>query len=91
MKTKRIPARTCTGCGGQFDKNTLVRILKTPEDTVVFDETGKRNGRGAYICNRLSCFQTAKKRKALERSLKISISPEVYDRIEKEMVEHGAE
>ena len=64
-----------------------MRVLKTPENTVIFDDTGKKNGRGAYVCPSVECFRNAWKTKAFERSLDISIPEEVYDDIERQMLE----
>ncbi len=86
MRVRKVPLRQCTGCGERKEKKDLIRIIKTPEDTIEVDFTGKKNGRGAYICNSTECLKLAKKRKSLERSLKTSIPDEVYQQIEKEMV-----
>ena len=77
---KKIPLRQCVGCGEMKGKKEMLRVLKTPEG----DATGKKNGRGAYICRQKECLQKARKNKGLERSFKMSISPEVYDTLEKE-------
>lgn len=82
---KKNPLRKCVGCGEAKSKKELIRILKTPEDTVVLDSTGRQNGRGAYICPNSECLKKAKKSKGLERSLKISIPEEIYESLEKEM------
>lgn len=63
-----------------------MRVLKTPENAVIFDSTGKKNGRGAYICPSVECFRKARKSKAFERSLDISIPEEVYEDIERQML-----
>lgn len=86
MRVRKVPLRQCTGCGERKEKKELIRIIKTPEDLIEVDFTGKKNGRGAYICNSTECLKLAKKRKSLERSLKTSIPDEVYQQIEKEMV-----
>lgn len=78
--------RQCTGCGVRKEKKELIRIIKTPEDLIEVDFTGKKNGRGAYICNSVECLRTAEKRKSLERSLKVTIPAEVYKELEKEMM-----
>jgi len=65
-------------------KKEMMRVIKTPEDEIVLDDTGKRNGRGAYICRERSCLQKAQKSRGLERSLKHAISDEVYDKLLKE-------
>lgn len=86
MRIKKVPMRQCTGCGERKEKKELIRIIRTPEDLIEVDFTGKKNGRGAYICNSVECLKTAKKRKSLERSLKVTIPDEVYKELEKEMM-----
>ena len=83
---KKLPLRMCTGCGEMKTKKEMIRVLKTPEDEIVIDTTGKRNGRGAYICCSLPCLQKAIKTKGLERSLKIGIPKELVETLEKEMI-----
>lgn len=68
------------------DKADLIRVIRTPEDKIEVDFTGKKNGRGAYLCNNPDCLAKARKRKSLERSLKMAIPPEVYERISEEMM-----
>ena len=84
-KVRKLPIRRCTGCGEHFPKNTLIRIVRTPESEIVLDETGKKSGRGAYICKSVSCFKKARKAKRIEASLEISIPDAVYDRLEEEL------
>lgn len=84
---KKIPMRKCVGCGEMKPKKELMRILRTEENEFCVDITGKKNGRGAYLCHSAECFRKAVKNKGLERSFKQSIPPEVYDRLEKEMDE----
>ncbi len=79
--------RKCVGCGEMKPKKELMRILKTETGEFVVDAAGKKNGRGAYLCRSLSCFQSAVKSRGLERSFKQEIPQEVYDRLEKEMGE----
>ena len=62
-----------------------MRVLKTPEGPIVLDTTGKKNGRGAYLCNSLECFQKARKSRGLERSLQMKIPDEIYEVLEKEL------
>lgn len=83
---KKKPQRQCTGCGEMRDKSELIRVIRTPEDKIEVDFTGKKNGRGAYLCNNPDCLAKARKRKSLERSLKMAIPPEVYERISEEMM-----
>lgn len=81
---KKIPMRQCVGCGEMKNKKEMMRVLKTPEDEIVLDVTGKKNGRGAYLCKSGECLLKARKNKGLERSFKMSIPNEVYDNLEKE-------
>ena len=85
MANKRIPMRQCVGCGQQKSKKDFIRIIHTPENEVVIDATGRKNGRGAYICQDPECLKKARKSKGLERSLKIRIPDEIYEALEKEM------
>lgn len=81
---KKIPLRQCIGCGEMKSKKEMMRVLKTPEDEILLDATGKKNGRGAYICKEKECLVKARKNKGLERSFKMKIPNEVYDNLEKE-------
>jgi predicted RNA-binding protein YlxR (DUF448 family) len=85
VKVKKIPERRCTGCGEHFPKSTLIRVLRTPEGEIVLDTTGKRSGRGAYICKNSSCLKKARKARRLESSLECHIPDEVYDKLEEEL------
>lgn len=82
---KKVPKRQCTGCGEMKNKKDMVRILRTTENEIVLDATGRKNGRGAYLCRSRECFQKAVKSRGLERSLKAQIPAEVYEALEKEM------
>lgn len=86
---KKIPLRQCIGCGEMKSKKKMIRVLKTTEDEIVIDATGRKNGRGAYICPSMECFKKAVKSKGLERSLKMAIPKEVYEALEKEMGQIG--
>jgi predicted RNA-binding protein YlxR (DUF448 family) len=77
-KVKKVPMRTCVGCRTERTKKDLVRIVRTPEGEVVYDASGKRAGRGAYICPSPECLALAKKSKALERALEQTINDEVW-------------
>lgn len=81
MATRKAPERQCVGCQEQRPKRSMLRIVLTPSGEIALDETGKRNGRGAYICPRRECFDQARKRKALDRGLKTSVSAEVYEEL----------
>jgi hypothetical protein len=82
---KKVPLRQCVGCREMKSKKELLRVIRTPDEEVVLDSTGKQNGRGAYLCCSLECMQKARKSKGLERSLKLTIPDEVYETLEKEM------
>lgn len=84
---KKLPMRQCVGCGEMKTKKEMMRVLKTAEDDIVLDVTGKKNGRGAYLCISMECLQKARKNKGLERSFKMGIPKEVYDSLEKELME----
>lgn len=88
---KKIPSRQCVGCGEMKNKKEMMRVLKTPEDTIVLDLTGKKNGRGAYLCKSGECLKKARKNKGIERSFKMSIPDAVYEELEKEFSETNAE
>ncbi|MBR5143592.1 MAG: YlxR family protein [Clostridia bacterium] len=83
--TRKVPTRRCTGCGEHFPKNTLIRVLRTPDEQVILDLTGKKSGRGAYICKSASCLKKARKSRRIELSLKCTISEELYERMEEEL------
>lgn len=81
---KKIPLRQCVGCGEMKSKRDMIRVLRSEDDTFCLDATGKKNGRGAYLCKNRECFQAARKKKGLERSFKTGIPEEIYDSLEKE-------
>lgn len=83
---KQIPVRQCIGCREMKPKNELVRIIRTPENDICLDKTGKKNGRGAYLCQNRECYDKAVKSKGIERSLKVSIPKEIYDAIGEELM-----
>lgn len=85
IRVKKVPTRRCTGCGEHFPKNTLIRIVRTPEAEIKLDVTGKLSGRGAYICKSALCLKKARKSARLESSLEFSIPDEVYQRLEEEL------
>lgn len=84
---KKIPLRQCVGCGEMKSKKEMLRILKTAEGDIILDTTGKKNGRGAYLCHSADCIKKAGRNKGLERSLKVRIPDEIYGRLEKEFYE----
>ena len=91
MKPKKIPMRMCVGCREMKEKRDLIRIVRTPEGEVVMDDTGKRSGRGAYVCRRTECLTRAVKQKQLERQLEITLTKEVADALTVEVHRLAAE
>ena len=85
MKVKKIPLRMCTGCMEMKPKKELIRIVKTPEGEVCVDLTGKKSGRGAYVCKSIECLEKSFKAKRLSRNLDTPISEEIYDKIKEEI------
>ena len=82
---KKIPMRQCIGCGEMKSKKELLRILRTESEGIILDATGRKNGRGAYICPNAECLKRARKTKGLERSFKIQVPEEIYDSLTKEI------
>lgn len=85
MQTRKVPIRMCTGCSEQKPKRELVRVVKTPSGEITLDLTGKKSGRGAYVCKNIECLKKARKAKRLERAFSCQIPDEVYQRLEQEM------
>lgn len=85
MQQKKIPMRKCTGCGEMKPKKELVRVVKDPQGAVSLDLTGKKSGRGAYVCRDMNCFRLARKAKRFERAFECAIPEEVYDAMEGEL------
>lgn len=85
MPVKKQPLRKCAGCGESKPKRELVRVVKSPEGELSIDLTGKKNGRGAYICPDAECLKKARKAKRLERSFEMQVPDEIYERLEKEL------
>jgi len=93
MQTRKVPMRKCMGCGEMYPKRELVRVVKTKTSTdageedyeISLDLTGKKAGRGAYVCKKLACLQAARKARRFERALSCKIPADVFDRMEQEM------
>ena len=85
MKLKKIPMRMCLGCNEMKPKPELIRVVKSPEGEISIDATGKKNGRGAYICHNPKCLEKAVKSKRLERAFSKSIPSDLYEFLEKEL------
>lgn len=81
---KKIPQRQCIGCGEMNSKTDMMRVIKTAEGEISLDLTGRKNGRGAYLCKTEECLKKARKNKGLERSFQMAIPADVYDSLEKE-------
>ena len=84
MSMKKVPLRQCIGCQEMKSKKEMIRVIKTAEDEIMLDATGRKNGRGAYLCPSMECLKKAVKGKGLERSFKMAIPKEVYETLEKE-------
>ncbi|MEE0946942.1 MAG: YlxR family protein [Acutalibacteraceae bacterium] len=82
---KKIPIRQCTGCSERKPKNELIRIVKTPEDKIVLDFSGKQNGRGAYICRNENCLTLAVKKKRIDNAFGVTVPEEVLECLKKEL------
>ena len=85
---KKMPLRRCLGCNESKPKNELYRIVKTPEGEILLDKTGKKNGRGAYICSSKDCLEKAIKTRRIEREFDTKISGEIYDEL-RNMIENN--
>lgn len=84
-QVKRIPLRKCTGCQEMKNKKEMMRVLRTTEGEIILDATGRKNGRGAYVCCSSECFEKAVRSKGLERSLKMKVPEEMYENLKKEI------
>ena len=85
QNVRKIPQRQCVGCREMKDKKELLRVVRTPEGSILLDGRGKASGRGAYVCPDIACLKKARKSKALERALETPIPEEVYDALEAQM------
>ena len=85
MQPRKIPVRRCTGCGKGRPIKELVRIVRSPEGEISLDLTGKKPGRGAYICPKTACMNKARKAKRLENAFGTQIPPEVYELLEQQV------
>ena len=80
---KKIPQRTCIGCKTKKEKRELIRIVRNKEGMIAVDKTGKMQGRGAYLCDKIECLEKAIKTKSLERALDVKIEEEIYEKIKR--------
>ena len=86
---KKIPLRQCVGCREMKPKKELIRVVRSPAGEITLDLTGRSPGRGAYVCPDIACLQAARKARRIERSLSCAIPPEIYDRMEQELMQDG--
>ena len=82
---KKIPLRQCIGCGEMKSKKELLRVLRTEDQGIILDTTGRKNGRGAYICPDPECMERARKSRGLDRAFKMPVPDEIYDSLTKEI------
>ena len=87
MKVRKVPQRKCLGCGEMKEKKELIRVVRSPEGAVSVDKTGKKPGRGAYVCQSRACAAKAISAKALEKALGVKLSTEVCAKILEELAE----
>ena len=86
IRKKKTPLRMCTGCGEMKPKQELVRVVKSPEGDISLDLTGRKPGRGAYVCKSIDCLKAARKARRFEKAFSCKIPEEIYDRMEEEML-----
>lgn len=89
QKKRKIPIRRCIGCGEHKEKRSLLRVVRAPEDEgriIALDATGKKNGRGAYVCSDAECLKKAKKRNALSHAFKCRVAEEIYAQLEQQLI-----
>lgn len=87
QKIRKIPERQCLGCNEHKPKKELLRVVRTPEGEILLDFTGKKSGRGAYICRDVVCLKKARKSGRIDRALNVSVPPDVWERMEGELSE----
>ena len=89
MQTKKVPMRMCTGCGQMKPKKELVRIVRGTDGEISMDDTGKKPGRGAYLCKNPDCLKKARKARRLERAFKTALPPDVFEKLEEALANGG--
>lgn len=88
IKQRKLPLRKCTGCQEMKDKRQMIRVVKDTENHISLDFTGKKSGRGAYVCPSIDCLEKAQSSKGLERSFKMAVSKDVYEALRNELIKH---
>ena len=91
VKVRKIPMRQCMGCNEHKPKAELLRVVRSPEGEISLDFTGKKSGRGAYICRDVACLKKARRSRRIERNLECEIPEEIYDKMEQELTDHVGE
>ncbi len=91
MKPKKNPMRMCVGCREMKEKRDLIRVVRTPEGEIQLDHTGKKSGRGAYLCRKPECMNKALRQRQLERQLEVSMTEDVRQALTEEMNRLAAE
>ena len=86
MAIRKIPQRKCVGCGTSKDKKELIRVVRNAEGEISVDLTGKKNGRGAYVCKEAACLKKAQKAKRIERAFDCAIPDEIFEKMEQELI-----
>lgn len=89
VKQKKLPIRMCCGCGENYPKRELIRIVKSPDGIISLDITGKKSGRGAYICPKLECLNKVQKSKRLDKVFSSPVPTEVYEVLKNELTENS--
>ena len=85
MAAKKIPMRKCLGCNVMKEKRSLIRVVRDPQGEISLDLTGKKSGKGAYICRNVDCYKAAVKSKRFERAFSCAIPQEVYEKMQEEL------
>lgn len=85
-KVRKIPQRMCVGCREMKNKKELIRVVRTPDESIMLDPTGKKSGRGAYVCPNEQCFNLAVKGKRFEKALEREIPEDIVQRLRKDLV-----
>lgn len=89
IKKRKLPLRKCTGCQEMKDKREMIRVVKNTDNEISLDFTGKKPGRGAYVCPDIACLEKAQNSRGLERSFKMGISKEIYEILRNELERNG--
>ena len=89
MQQKKVPMRKCLGCDVSKPKRELIRVVRSPEGEIELDFTGKKNGRGAYVCRDAECFRKLRRSKRLDRTFGVPLSDEIYEALEKAVTDGG--